>query len=117
MVHFPAIERAGFQFDLEHYAIKNVEEARAYLDHSVLGPRLLTCAQMLIRVEGRGATEIFGSPDDLKLKSCATLFACVSPPGSVFDRLLEEYFRGAHDGRTLGLLRIDPEAGHLTRCC
>lgn len=87
VVHFPAIGRAGFQFDLEHYVIKNVEEARAYLDHSVLGPRLLTCAQMLIRVE------------------------------SLFDRLLEEYFRGARDGRTLGLLGIDPEAGHLTRCC
>jgi uncharacterized protein (DUF1810 family) len=55
--------------------------------------------------------EIFGSPDDLKLRSCATLFACVSPSGSVFDRLLVKYYRGGRDGKTLGLLGIDPSVG------
>ena len=55
---------------------------------------------------GRSATESFGSPDDLKLKSCATLFSCVAPPGSVFDRLLEKYYRGAGDGKTLALLGL-----------
>ncbi len=66
------------------YAIKSIDEARTYLAHPVLGPRLLECAEAVVRVEGRSAREIFGSPDDLKLRSCATLFACVSPPGSVF---------------------------------
>jgi len=108
---FPQLEGLAFSSTSQYYAIKNVEEAKAYLDHPTLGPRLLTCAEAVVGVEGRGATEIFGSPDDLKLKSCATLFACVSPPGSVFERLLEKYFRGARDGRTLELLGIDPESG------
>ena len=61
----------------------------------------------VIGVEARSATEIFGSPDDLKLRSCATLFASVSPPGSVFDRLLEKYYRGERDEKTLRLLDVD----------
>jgi uncharacterized protein (DUF1810 family) len=70
---------------------------------------LRECAEAAIGVEGRSAAEIFGSPDDLKLRSCATLFACVSPPGSVFERLLQKYYRGERDGKTLRLLGIDPE--------
>jgi uncharacterized protein (DUF1810 family) len=84
---FPQIDGLALSSTAKHYAIKNIEEAKAYLDHPLLGPRLLECAEAFVRVEGRSATEIFGSPDDLKLRSCATLFACVLPPGSVFDRL------------------------------
>jgi uncharacterized protein (DUF1810 family) len=73
------------------YALKSPAEAEAYSGHPVFGPRLIECTQSLRGVEGRSALEIFGSPDDMKLRSCATLFACVSPPGSVFDRLLEKY--------------------------
>ena len=62
-----------------------------------------------LRVEGRSATEIFGSPDDLKLRSCATLFACVLPPDSVFDRLLKKYYRGGGDEKTLQLLGTAPD--------
>jgi len=58
-------------------------------------------------VEGRSATEIFGSPDDLKLRSCATLFACASPPGSIFHRLLDRCYQGERDVKTLQLLGID----------
>jgi uncharacterized protein (DUF1810 family) len=61
-------------------------------------------------VEGRSAFEVFGSPDDMKLRSSATLFACVSPAGSVFHQLLDKYFQGARDGNTLRLLGITPEA-------
>ena len=85
------------------YAIKSAEEARAYLDHPVLGARLVECAEAALGVEGRSATEIFGSPDDLKLRSCATLFACVSPAGSVFERLLDKFFQGVRDEKTLRL--------------
>ena len=88
---------------------KSIEEARAYLAHPVLGSRLLECAEAAVAVEGRSAREIFGSPDDLKLRSCATLFACVSPPGSVFERLLDKYYGGERDPKTLGLLGINVE--------
>jgi uncharacterized protein (DUF1810 family) len=106
---FPQLDGLGFSSTAKHYAIKSLAEARAYLDHPVLGPRLLECAEAAVRVEGRSATEIFGSPDDLKLRSCATLFACVSPPGSVFDRLLAKYYGGARDDKTLRLLGRDAD--------
>lgn len=105
---FPQIDGLAFSSTARHYAIGSIAEARAYLDHPVLGPRLLECAQAAVRVEGRSASEIFGSPDDLKLRSCATLFACALPPDSVFDRLLAKYYRGKRDEKTLQLLGIDP---------
>jgi uncharacterized protein (DUF1810 family) len=110
---FPQLDGLAFSSTSKHYAIKSIEEAKAYLDHPVLGPRLLECAEAVLGVEGRSAREIFGSPDDLKLRSCATLFACVLPPGSVFDRLLDKYYRGERDEKTLRLLAIDPRAGEV----
>ena len=104
---FPQFDGLAFSSTSKHYAIKTVDEARAYLEHPILGPRLLACAEAAVRVEGRSATEIFGSPDDLKLRSCATLFASVSPPGSVFHRLLDKYYQGETDGKTLRLLGFD----------
>jgi uncharacterized protein (DUF1810 family) len=88
------------------YAIKSIAEAKAYLSHPVLGPRLRECAEAALGVQGRTAHEIFGSPDDMKLLSCATLFASVSQPGSAFDRLLDKYYQGERDGKTLRLLDI-----------
>ncbi len=108
---FPQIDGLAFSSTSKHYSIKSLAEAKAYLDHPVLGPRLLECAEAVVRVQGRTAAEIFGSPDDLKLRSCVTLFSCVSPAGSVFDRLLEKYYRAERDGKTLRLLGIDPSAG------
>jgi uncharacterized protein (DUF1810 family) len=101
---FPQLDGLAFSSTAKRYAIKSVEEARAYIDHPILGPRLLECAEAVNRIEGRSATEIFGSPDDLKLRSCVTLFACVTPPGSVFERLLEKYYRGERDSQTIRLL-------------
>jgi uncharacterized protein (DUF1810 family) len=106
---FPQFEGLGFSSTSKRYSIKSVAEAEAYLGHPVLGPRLMECAEAVLRVEGRSAFEVFGSPDDVKLRSCATLFACVLPPGSVFDRLLGKYFRGERDGKTLRLLGIAPD--------
>ena len=108
---FPQLDGLGSSSTSKRYAIKSIEEAEAYLGHPILGPRLLECAEAALRVEGRSASEVFGSPDDQKLRSCATLFACVSPPGSVFDRLLGRYYGGGRDGKTLQLLGITPEVG------
>ena len=106
---FPQFDGLGFSSTSKRYAIKSLAEAKAYLGHPVLGPRLMECAEAVVRIEGRSALEIFGSPDDVKLMSCATLFACVSPVGSVFDRLLGKYFHGERDGQTLRLVGIAPE--------
>jgi uncharacterized protein (DUF1810 family) len=106
---FPQFDGLGFSSTSKRYSIKSIAEAKAYLCHPVLGPRLMECAEAVVRIEGRSAFEIFGSPDDVKLRSCATLFACVSPVGSVFDRLLGKYFHGARDGKTLRLAGIAPE--------
>jgi uncharacterized protein (DUF1810 family) len=101
---FPQLDGLGFSPTARRYAVKGIEEARAYLADPVLGPRLQRITEAALGVEGRSATEIFGSPDDLKLRSCATLFAAVSPAGSVFHRLLDKYYGGQADPRTLQLL-------------
>lgn len=102
---FPQIEGLGHSATTMHYAIKSIDEARAYLNHPVLGPRLRECAEAVLAVEGRTASEIFPYPDDLKLKSSMTLFAAASEPGSVFVRVLDKYFAGNQDERTLQLLK------------
>ena len=86
------------------YAINNLAQAEAYLRHPVLGPRLLESCEAVLGIVGRSAFEVFGSPDDMKLRSCATLFARVSPAGSVFERVLDRYFDGEPDDKTLRLL-------------
>ena len=101
---FPQFDGLGFSAMAERYAIKSLDEARAYLAHPTLGPRLAECVEAALGVEGRSAREIFGTPDDLKLRSCATLFAEVSPAGSGFERLLGKYFDGERDEKTLRLL-------------
>ena len=101
---FPQFEGLGSSATSQHYAIKSLDEARAYLAHPVLGARLVECAHALLDVEARDAHEIFGSPDDMKLRSCATLFASVSPDGSVFHRVLDKYFGGVPDDLTIRLL-------------
>jgi len=101
---FPQFAGLGSSSTSRQYAIKSLAEADAFLHHPVLGPRLRECAEALLTIEERSAREIFGSPDDLKLQSCATLFASVSPEGSVFHRLLDRYFQGQHDRRTLHLM-------------
>ncbi|MBK1645880.1 calpastatin [Thiocapsa imhoffii] len=91
---FPQFDGLGFSAMARQYAIRSLNEAWAYLEHPLLGPRLIECAEAVLAVQGRSAREILGSPDDLKLRSCATLFAEVSPAGSVFHRVLEVYFGG-----------------------
>lgn len=107
---FPQVAGLGSSPTSQHYAIRSAAEAEAYLKHPVLGPRLAACAEAALSVKGRSAREIFGSPDDMKLRSSATLFARVSPAGSVFDQLLDKYFQGERDARTLQLLGVTSEA-------
>jgi uncharacterized protein (DUF1810 family) len=101
---FPQLAGIGSSAMAERYAIRSLAEADAYLRHPVLGPRLVACAEAALGVEGRSATEIFGTPDDLKLRSCATLFARVAAAGSPFHRLLDRFFDGQPDPRTTALL-------------
>jgi uncharacterized protein (DUF1810 family) len=100
---FPQLAGLGSSAISQEFAIRNLDEAAAYLAHPVLGPRLLECAEAALAVRDRSAREIFGSPDDLKLHSCATLFALVSPAGSAFHRLLDRFFDGVPDAVTVRL--------------
>jgi len=103
---FPQIQGLGHSDMARHYAIQSRAEAEAYLAHPVLGARLREACQVLLDLgaEGPSAYAIFGSPDDLKLRSSMTLFAEVAGPGGCFDAVLQQYFDGAKDGRTLELL-------------
>jgi uncharacterized protein (DUF1810 family)/gamma-glutamylcyclotransferase (GGCT)/AIG2-like uncharacterized protein YtfP len=101
---FPQLDGLGFSSISKRYAIRNAAEAEAYLYHPTLGARLVESVEAAMHVQGRSAFEMFGTPDDLKLQSCATLFAAVSPSGSVFEQLLEKYFDGERDDKTLYLL-------------
>lgn len=105
---FPQVEGLGSSPTSRLYSIKSLAEAEAYLSHPVLGPRLRECAEAALAVEGRSARAFFGSPDDWKLRSCVTLFALVSSAGSVFHRLLDKYFEGRVDQKTLDLLGALP---------
>jgi uncharacterized protein (DUF1810 family) len=82
------------------FAIASLKEARAYLAHPVLGPRLAECAKLTLDVEGRTAREIFGAIDEMKFRSSMTLFAEAAPQGSVFEQCLEKCFGGAPDPAT-----------------
>jgi uncharacterized protein (DUF1810 family) len=97
---FPQIAGLGFSAMAQRYAIASADEARAYLEHPLLGPRLIEATRLVLAVETRSAHDIFGSPDDLKFRSCMTLFDAVSP-NAVFAEALKKYFSGARDSLTL----------------
>ena len=102
---FPQIQGLGSSPTAVRFAISGLDEARAYLEHPVLGQRLRECAGIVVDVEGRSVEEIFGYPDDLKFHSSMTLFAKASVEGSqrdgVFEAALEKYFGGKMDRGTL----------------
>ncbi len=102
---FPQIAGLGYSTISRQYAIESLSEAWAFLKHPLLGPRLVEITEAVLALQGQTAHQIFGSPDDLKLRSCATLFAEVSPAASVFHQLLEKYYDGEPDRRTLTLLK------------
>ncbi|HJQ57272.1 MAG TPA: DUF1810 domain-containing protein [Vineibacter sp.] len=101
---FPQMRGLGRSAMARDFGIASRAEAAAYLGHPVLGPRLHECCRLLLNIEGRSALEILGSPDDLKCRSCMTLFAAVAVDDDVFDRVLQKYFGGERCQPTLELL-------------
>jgi uncharacterized protein (DUF1810 family) len=105
---FPQLRGLGRSEMARHYGLASLAEARAYLAHPVLGARLREDVAMLLEIRDRIAHEIFGSPDDLKLRSCLTLFSEAEGQGSVFSRALDRFYAGRPDDATLELLRDRP---------
>ncbi len=103
---FPQIAGLGFSSTSKFYAIKDIDEAKNYLAHPVLGKRLIEISNALLDIEGKTANQIFGSPDDAKLKSSMTLFGALENTDPVFQEVLDKYFDGAKDRRTLDLLGV-----------
>ncbi len=103
---FPQMANLGFSSTSKFYGIKDRSEAESYLSHPVLGERLIEISAALLEVEGKTANQIFGSPDDMKLKSSMTLFGALKNTNPVFRKILDTYFDGAEDQRTLELIDI-----------
>ena len=102
---FPQIAGLGASAMARRFAIGSLAEARAYLRHDLLGPRLLGCTKLVNKVEGRSARDILGQPDDLKFRSCVTLFARADERNGVFLTSLDRFFDGEPDPATVALLR------------
>lgn len=101
---FPQLQGLGYSETARFYAIRDRAEAAAYLAHPVLGPRLLEICRALLALESSDATRLMGSPDDVKLRSSMTLFAALEDTNPVFQRVLDKFFGGQQDQRTLQLL-------------
>jgi uncharacterized protein (DUF1810 family) len=98
---FPQIAGLGHSQMAQRYAISSLREAEAYLKHAILGPRLLECTNLLLQVEDKSARVILGSPDDMKFRSCMTLFAHAAPEEQVFRAAIDRYFDGNEDQSTV----------------
>jgi uncharacterized protein (DUF1810 family) len=98
---FPQIAGLGSSPTAARYAISSLDEARAYLGHQLLGPRLRECARLVTAVQGRSITQIFGSPDDAKVRSSMTLFARATADNDDFLAVLEKYYGGEQDPLTV----------------
>jgi uncharacterized protein (DUF1810 family) len=102
---FPQLRELGRSAMARHFGIVSRDEARAYWRHPVLGQRLKHCTGLVLAVEDKSAFAIFGTPDDLKFRSCMTLFAQVAPEEPVFEQAIAKFFNASFDERTLALLR------------
>ena len=100
----PQIKGLGHSPKSIFYGLKNIEEANAYLNHPILGKRLLEICNVLLNLDDNDAYSIFGSPDNLKLKSCLTLFSQVENTNEIFDNLLSKFFNGKYDKSTLDII-------------
>lgn len=101
---FPQLDGLGRSSTARFYGVKGIGEAKAYLAHPILGPRLKESMEAALAVEGRSAEEIFGFPDVLKFRSCATLFSSVPGADPVFEQILQKYYDGKPDEVTIRLV-------------
>ncbi len=101
---FPQLAGLGMSAMAQRYAIGGLSEAQAYLGHPVLGDRLISCTGLMLDVEGKTANDILGSPDDIKFRSCMTLFARAAGDPTLFTQALDQYYDGKEDPKTLRLL-------------
>jgi uncharacterized protein (DUF1810 family) len=108
---FPQIEGLGFSANAVYYAIRDLQEAAAYLKHPVLGPRLVEISRALLTLSSSNATQVMGSPDDIKLRSSMTLFAMVPGTDPVFGEVLNKFFDGKRDERTVAIVSARKQAG------
>jgi uncharacterized protein (DUF1810 family) len=109
---FPQLAGLGRSAMAQHYAIRDLDQARRYLADSILGPRLRQVVKLMLDHKGKSALEILGSPDDLKFRSCLTLFreaAMENSDRALFTTALDQFYRGQPDGRTLEALRQDSQ--------
>ncbi len=109
---FPQILGLGFSETSKFYAIKDINEAKAFLQHPVLSNRLNNICNELLKLKSNDANKIFGSPDDLKLKSSMTLFSSVDNADPVFRQVLEKFFNGEKDTRTLQIISGNQSSGN-----
>lgn len=101
---FPQIQGLGFSESAKYYAVRDIREAAAYLAHPILGARLETIARELLKHKDKTAQQIFGSPDDLKLRSSMTLFAALPAADPVFSQVIDQFFKGESDLKTQHIL-------------
>lgn len=101
---FPQLAGLGYSETARYYALQNAAEAQLYFQHELLGPRLVEISTVLLAHANKTALQIFGSPDDLKLRSCMTLFSAIASTDPVFEAVLARYFGGLPDPKTLDLL-------------
>ncbi len=101
---FPQIQGLGFSETSKFYAIKDIHEAEEFLKHPILGNRLISICNELLGLKSNNANAIFGSPDDLKLKSSMTLFSSIPDASPVFAQVLKKFFNGTKDERTLRII-------------
>ena len=104
---FPQLDGLGLSYMAQKYAINGRDEAAAYLAHPVLGPRLRACVEAMNTAQGKSAYEILGSPDDMKFRSCLTLFAHATPDNGAFLTALEKFYGGEFDPASMQLLGAD----------
>lgn len=104
---FPQIQGLGKSSTSQYYGIKDLNEARAFINDPYLGGNLKKISMALLELEENNAVAIFGKPDDIKLKPCMTLFSCISEDGSIFHKVLEKYFDGRQCKRTVSIIGLN----------
>ena len=101
---FPQLRGLGKSYMSDYYGIRDLDEAKAFLQDPYLGKHLQKISEALLNLDNDNETQIMGRPDDMKLKSSMTLFACADPENAVFEKVLEKFYNGHKDGRTLKML-------------